>query len=71
VRWLAGFAAVDADPGEEVMVEVAVPVRSLVHCDVRFHDWTVEPGIFEVSAGRSSRGLTLEARFEVADEPET
>jgi len=30
VRWLAGFAAAEADPGEEVAVTVTVPIRRQV-----------------------------------------
>ncbi len=56
-RWLAGFAAVEADPGEERVVEVAIPERSLAYWDDQSHDWTVEPGTFQLSAGRSSRDL--------------
>ena len=70
-RWLVGFAAVEADPGEERALAVAVPLRSLAHWDDQSHGWMVEPGTFRFSAGRSSRDLRLEARFEVADEPGT
>ena len=58
-RWLVGFAAVEADPGEEASAEVRVPARSLAHWDVGSHAWTVEPGTFRLSAGRSSRDLRL------------
>ena len=33
-RWLAGFAAVEAEPGEEVEVDVALGPRALAHWDV-------------------------------------
>ena len=56
-RWLAGFAAAEAEPGEEGEVQVAVPARSLAHWDTESHDWTIEPGTFRLSAGRSSRDL--------------
>ncbi len=56
-RWLVGFAAVEADPGQGVTVEATVPARSFAHWDVESHDWTVEPGTFRLSAGRSSRDL--------------
>jgi beta-glucosidase len=57
LRWLAGFAAVEADPGQEVTAEATVSARSLAHWDVGSHRWVVEPGTYLLSAGRSSRDL--------------
>ena len=55
-RWLVGFGAAVAGPGEEATVEIAVPPRRLAHWDGdRF---AVEPGR-SVSAGRSSGDLRL------------
>jgi len=51
--WLAGFAVVDAQPGETVIAEVRVPARALRHWSVDAHRWEVEPGGFELTAGRS------------------
>jgi beta-glucosidase len=62
-RWLAGFAAVRAEPGEEVEVEVRVPWRSLAHWDAGSAAFAVEPGGFMVAAGRSSRDLRLTAEL--------
>jgi beta-glucosidase len=56
-RWLAGFANVEADPGQEATAEATVSARSLAHRDVGSNAWTVEPGTFRFSAGRSSRDL--------------
>jgi beta-glucosidase len=56
-RWLAGFATVEADPGQEVTAEATVSARSLAHWDVESHRWTVESGTYRLSAGRSSRDL--------------
>jgi beta-glucosidase len=56
-RWLVGFAAVEADPGQEVTAEATVSARSLAHWDVGSHSWAVEPGTYLLSAGRSSRDL--------------
>jgi beta-glucosidase len=52
-RWLAGFAAVTAGPGQEVEVELAVPARVLAHWDSESHAWTIEQGRFHLEAGRS------------------
>ncbi len=66
VKWLAGFAGVDADPGETVDVGILIPERAFQHWSEK--DWAVEPGPFTLSAGPSSASLpltgsvTLEAR---------
>ena len=52
-RWLAGFAAATADPGQEATVEVTIPPRCLARWDVRSHAWAVEEGVFHLAAGRS------------------
>jgi beta-glucosidase len=52
-RWLAGFATVDADPGQEVTVDLAVPARTLAHWDDGSHAWTIEPGTFHLAVGGS------------------
>lgn len=57
VRWLAGFAAVHAGPGETVDVDVPVPWRAFWHWDSRAATWAVEPGSFDVLAGFSSAAL--------------
>jgi beta-glucosidase len=49
-RWLAGFAVVEADPGEEVVAHVAVGPRVFEHWDTEAHAWAVEPGSFELRA---------------------
>jgi beta-glucosidase len=53
VRWLAGFAVARADPGQSVTVEVRLDERSFAHWSVADHAWTVEPGEFTVTVGRS------------------
>jgi beta-glucosidase len=50
-RWLAGFAVVEADPGEQVAVEVTIDPRALAHWD---GGWTVEPGDFRFEARSGS-----------------
>jgi beta-glucosidase len=63
VKWLAGFAAVDADPGETVNVGILVPERVLAHWSDR--GWTLEAGTFTLSAGSSSASLPLTASITV------
>jgi beta-glucosidase len=62
-RWLAGFAAVAAAPGEEVDVTVEIAPRALAHWDEAAGEWAIEPGTFVLAAGRSSRDLRGEAEI--------
>lgn len=51
VRWLAGHAAVEADPGEKATAEITLPWRAFAHWD--HAGWSVEPGRYRVHIGRS------------------
>jgi beta-glucosidase len=62
-RWLAGFTAVEAEPGETVEVDVELGPRALAHWDVAAGSFAVEPGTFVLAAGRSSADLRLSARL--------
>ncbi len=59
VRWLAGFAVVDADPGETVTVGILLPERAFQHW--ADGGWTLEAGAFGLAAGSSSASLPLTA----------
>jgi len=61
VRWLAGFAAVEADPGAEATVVLTVGARAFSHWDAAAHRWAVEPGMFVLEAGGSSAALPMSA----------
>jgi beta-glucosidase len=65
VRWLAGYAAVEADPGESATVRVEVPARAAQHWSVAEHAWRNELGAFTVSVGRSAGDLHLSAQVTV------
>jgi beta-glucosidase len=58
-KWLVGFAAVDAEPGETVNVGILVPERAFQHWSDG--GWTLEAGTFTLSAGPSSASLPLTA----------
>ncbi|MFE0136832.1 glycoside hydrolase family 3 protein [Streptomyces sp. NPDC059037] len=53
VRWLAGFAGVEAAPGESVEVRVDIPPRSFEIWDEAANSWARQSGSYEVQAGRS------------------
>ena len=62
-KWLAGFAAVDADPGETVTVGVLIPERAFQHW--AGDRWSTEPGTFTLAAGPSSASLPLTVSVEL------
>ena len=63
VKWLVGFAAVDADPGAAVTAVIQVPERALQHWTER--GWVLEPGTFVLAAGPSAASLPLSAEVAV------
>ncbi|MEU6725615.1 glycoside hydrolase family 3 C-terminal domain-containing protein [Nonomuraea wenchangensis] len=63
VRWLAGFAAVTAGPGERVEAVVEVPARAFQHWAGA---WRTAEGDVSVLAGRSAADLPLKAVITVS-----
>ncbi len=57
VRWLAGYAAVSTDPGQEVTVPVTLRGRAFAHWEVAGGSWRTEAGTYQVRAGHSSGDL--------------
>jgi beta-glucosidase len=55
-KWLAGFAPVDAAPGETVTAGILIPERVFQHWA---DGWVLEAGTFTLSAGSSSASLPL------------
>ncbi|MER5221888.1 beta-glucosidase [Streptomyces flaveus] len=53
VRWLAGFAGVEAGPGESVEAVVELPRRAFEIWDETANSWAFVKGSYEVQAGRS------------------
>lgn len=53
VRWLAGFAVVDAAPGETTTASVAVPSRAFQVWDPTSAAWVTPPGDYVLQVGRS------------------
>ncbi|MGZ4396796.1 MAG: beta-glucosidase [Gaiellaceae bacterium] len=62
--WLAGFAAVEAEPGEAVEADVAIDPRSFRHWAEG--GWQTEPGPFTVRAGRNVLDLPLQGDVSIA-----
>ncbi|MFG2377740.1 beta-glucosidase [Streptomyces sp. NPDC048504] len=65
LRWLAGFAVVEAAPGDETVATVTVDARAFEHWDTEVGGWAVELGTFTLEAGPSSTILPLAADIAV------
>ncbi len=65
--WLAGWAQVEADPGEEVEVAVPVDRWAVRHWDEAAAGWAIEPGTYDVRIGRSVGDLRLATFLDVQD----
>ncbi|MFH8485914.1 beta-glucosidase [Streptomyces longisporoflavus] len=52
-RWLAGFAGVEAGPGESAEVRIELPRRAFETWDEESDSWAHQSGSYEVQAGRS------------------
>jgi beta-glucosidase len=62
---LKGFAKVELAPGEEKFVEITIGGDALQFFDDKRHEWTSEPGVFEVLVGASSTDIRGKALFEL------
>ncbi|WP_228373532.1 beta-glucosidase family protein [Demequina gelatinilytica] len=60
VRWLGGFVAVHARPGETVRARVTVARRRLEVWDTETAAWVLPAGEYRLRAGRSVRDLRLD-----------
>ncbi len=58
-RWLAGFATLDAAPGQHTSVTLTVPARAFEHWDVEATGWATEAGAFTLLAGPAIDQLAL------------
>jgi beta-glucosidase len=68
VRWLVGFAAIEADAGEQVTAAVVVKPRAFLHWNVDAGRWEREGGTFQLHAGPSSAVLPLAAEIAILPE---
>ncbi|QGV80787.1 beta-glucosidase family protein [Streptomyces ficellus] len=64
-RWLAGFASVQAGPGETAEAEIRLPRRAFEIWDEETGAWTAVPGTYEIRAGRSLTDTRLTALLTV------
>ncbi len=62
---LKAFAKIALKSGEEEVVSFDLKKRDFAYYDVSIHDWTVNPGKFDILVGSSSKDLPLRKTIEV------
>ena len=62
VKELKGFSKVNLNAGETKQVSVTLDRRAFSYYDIKKHDWTVEPGDFEILVGSSSAKIELNGK---------
>lgn len=65
VRWLAGFAGVEAGPGESAEITVEIPDRAFEVWDEADHRWSFVKGSYEIQVGRSIADRRITATINV------
>jgi len=65
VKELANFVKVVLGPGETKQVTVVLNRRAFSYYDVKKHDWTVDPGDFDLLVGPSSAQIELTGKVAV------
>lgn len=63
VKELKGFQKVELQPGEKRTLTFTLDAGDLAHYDSRRGQWCVEPGLFEIQMGTSSRDIRCRAQF--------
>jgi beta-glucosidase len=58
-RWLIGSAIVEAAAGERADAAITVADHNFRHWDDTAHAWSIEPGMYQLQAGRSVVDLPL------------
>ncbi|MEW2573519.1 glycoside hydrolase family 3 C-terminal domain-containing protein [Streptomyces sp. NPDC047070] len=62
-RWLAGFANVEAAPGESARTSIDLPARAFEIWDEKSDTWTPVKGTYEIEASHSLTDTRLRAPF--------
>lgn len=66
VRWLAGFAVVDAGPGETASARIRLHPHALRTWSPDTAGWLTPAGTYPIRVGRSSRGVRLTSALTVS-----
>lgn len=67
VQWLAGFAKIELESGEERRVVLRLDETAFRKWDASLHRWRVYPGGYEIRVASSSRDVRLTASIAVGD----
>lgn len=67
VQWLAGFAKIELEPGDERQVVLRLDETAFRKWDASLQRWRVYPGEYEVRVASSSRDVRLTASIAVDD----
>lgn len=67
VQWLAGFAKIELEPGEERRVVLRLDETAFRKWDASLHCWCVYPGGYEIRVASSSRDVRPTASIAVGD----
>lgn len=67
VQWLAGFAKIELEPGEERQVVLRLDETAFRKWDASLHRWRVYSGEYEIRAASSSRDIRLAASIAIGD----
>ena len=65
IKSLRAFKRITLEPGATQHVEFRVPLKQLAYYDVSKHDFTVEPGSFDILVGSSSDDIRLRGTLAV------
>jgi len=56
------------NPGESERIEIEIPLRELASFDIDKKAWAIEPGVYQIRVGSSSRDIRLTATFTIDKE---
>jgi len=59
IKSLRAFQRVVLEAGQSKTITLEIPVKQLAYYDMKIHDFSVEPGIFDVLVGSSSEDIRL------------
>ncbi|SDZ10196.1 glycoside hydrolase family 3 C-terminal domain-containing protein [Herbiconiux ginsengi] len=63
---LRGFAKVSLEPGADTRVSIRLPRRAFSYWNTVSQGWVLEPGLFEIRVGRSSRDILWQGGVELS-----
>lgn len=66
IKSLRAFKRVNLQPGETQHIDLSLPIHQLAYYSVTKHDFTVEPGTFDILVGSSSDDIRLRGTLVVA-----